>query len=65
MTDKERIVVMGYTGTTMVSFSKFQTDVERRLGEPLSTFAFASPEFVEKVKSLYKDDFIELCKMKD
>ncbi len=61
MTDAERIVIMGFTGVTMVNFSDFHGDVERRLGRPVFTSEF--PAIGDELKELYRGEFLALCNM--
>ena len=61
MTKQEAIIVMGFTGVATVSFGEFHGDVEKRLGHAVLTHQFGDEGFAEKVKELYKDDFISMC----
>jgi hypothetical protein len=61
MTKNEAIIVMGYTGVSMVNFEDFHGDVEKRLGYPIWTHQFADRDLMEKVQEAYKEDFIKLC----
>ena len=63
MTDKEKAIVMAYTGTCMLTgykFNIFHEYVEKLMGRPVYTheLGFLADEIKEKAK----DDFIELCK---
>lgn len=61
LTKEQAIILTGYTGVTCCNFGDLQLDVEKRLGHPVWTHQFAVPEFAEKVKDLYRDDFFALC----
>lgn len=61
LTKEQALVVMGYTGFTTLPFSDFHEDVEKRLGRPVFTHEFADSAFADKVKELYRKDFIEMC----
>lgn len=60
-TKEQSIVITGFTGVLAVSFSDFHEDVEKRLGYPVFTHQFGNEEFMEKVSSLYKEDFLKMC----
>jgi hypothetical protein len=60
LTKQQALAITGYTGITALSFSDFHGDVEQRLGHPVWTHQFADPEFMDKVKSLYKQEFLEM-----
>jgi Protein of unknown function (DUF551). len=63
MTDKEKAIVMAFSGTCMLTgdkFNIFHEYVEKLMGRPVYTheLGFLADEIKEKAK----DDFIELCK---
>lgn len=63
MTDKEKAIVMAYTGICMLAedkFNIFHKYVEKLMGRPVYTheLGFLADEIKEKAK----DDFIKLCK---
>jgi hypothetical protein len=60
LTKEQAIVITGFTGITACRFSDFHEDVERRMGRPVWTHEFSNPEFEEKIKELYKNDFLSL-----
>lgn len=65
MTDKEKAIVMAYTGTCMLTGEKFQIFhkyVEYLMGRPVWTHEIGFLGDVIKEKS--KDDFISLCEDK-
>lgn len=63
MTDKEKAIVMAFSGTCMLTgdkFNIFHEYVEKLMGRPVYTheLGFLADEIKEKAR----DDFIELCK---
>jgi len=60
-TEEQAIVIMGFTGRSTMPFSTFHGDVEKRLGRPVFTHEFASNEMSEKLKEVYKEDFVSMC----
>lgn len=58
MTEFQKIVLTGFTGTLCCKFDKFHEDVEKRIGHGVLTHQFGDNGFMEKVKSLYRDDFM-------
>ena len=63
MTDKEKAIVMAYTGICMLAedkFNIFHKYVEKLMERPVYTheLGFLADEIKEKAK----DDFIRLCK---
>jgi len=60
-TKEQALAVMGFTGMTTMNFGDFHYDVEQRLGHPVFTHTFANKEFAEKIKELYRADFIKEC----
>lgn len=61
LTLEQAVIVMGFTGVACCPFGEFHKDVEDRMGRPVFTHEFADKEFAEKVKFLYKPDFIAMC----
>ena len=64
MTDKEKAIVMAYTGICMLSGDKFQIFhkyVEDIMGRPVYTHEMADQAVVDKIKEKAKVDFIALC----
>ena len=61
LTKEQALVVTGYTGVTALPFGDFHGDVEQRLGHPVWTHQFADPEFMEKVKAAYREDFLRMA----
>ena len=58
---EQAIILTGFTGIMCcASFADFHGDVENRIGRPVWTHEFASKEFSEKVKELYREDFMAM-----
>lgn len=65
MTDREKAIVMAYTGTTMLTgekFSIFHKYIEDILGRSVWTYELADKSVWEEIKEKSKSDFLELCK---
>lgn len=60
ITKEQAVVLSGFTGILMCNFGDLHGDVEKRMGHPVWTHQFGSQEFSEKVKQLYRDDFMAL-----
>lgn len=60
LTKEQAIILTGFTGIACCKFSYFHEDVEKRLGHPVFTHEFGSKEFSEKLKDIYKEDFLKL-----
>lgn len=68
MTDKEKAIVMAYTGVSVLTgekFSVFHKYIEDLLGRPVWTHEFADKSVWNEIKEKSKDDFIEICKTED
>ena len=64
MTDRERAIVMAYTGVCMLSgdkFSIFHEYVESIMGRPVYTHEMAITAIADEIKEKAKADFIALC----
>lgn len=62
MTDRERAIIMAYTGTVMLSGEKldvFYEYVSEKLGRPIWTHEFI--DHADTIKALSKEDFLSLC----
>ena len=62
MTDKEKAIVMAYTGACMLVEDKFQIFhkyVEKLMGRPVYTHELGF--LADTIKEKAKDDFIRLC----
>lgn len=65
MTDRERAVVMAYTGAAMLTgekFSIFHKYVEDILGRPVYTHELANEFVWDQIRAKSKADFLKLCK---
>ena len=65
MTNKERAIIMAYTGVTMLTgdkFSIFHKYIEDIMGRPVWTHELADKTVWEEIKEKSKKDFIDLCK---
>ena len=63
MTDKEKAIVMAYTGVVMLKGDKIQIFykyVEKIMGRPILTHEMA--QLATEIKEKSKDDFMTLCK---
>jgi len=62
MTDRERAIVMAYTGIVMLCGDKlhiFYEYVSEKLGRPIWTHEFFRQ--ADTIKELSKEDFLSLC----
>ena len=62
MTDRERAVVMAYTGVAMLTgrkFNVFHKYVEELMGRPVFTHELVI--CADQIKNLAKPEFLELC----
>ena len=62
MTDRERAIIMAYTGIVMLCGDKldiFYEYVSEKLGRPIWTHEFISQ--ADTIKELSKEDFFGLC----
>lgn len=65
MTDREKAIVMAYTGFTMLAGDKlglYYEYVQEKLGHSVMTHEFAYPEVQDAVKEAAREDFIALAK---
>ena len=65
MTDREKAIVMAYTGVAMLNgekFSIFHEYIEKILGRPVWTHELAIESVWNEIKEKSKNDFIEICK---
>lgn len=60
LTKEQAIVITGFTGITACNFGDLHEDVEKRMGHPVWTHMFGDKDFVQKVKDLYRADFIAM-----
>lgn len=64
LTDRERAIIMAYTGATMLvgdKLSIFYGYVEEKLGRPVFTHELAYIETQEELKDAAREDFLALC----
>lgn len=64
MTDKEKAIVMAYTGITMLTgekFSVFHKYIEDIMGRPIFTHEFADRKVWRQIKEKSTADFLRLC----
>lgn len=64
MTDREKAIVMAYTGVCMLNDDKFKIFheyVEEIMGRPVYTHELADKMITDEIKEKAKDDFIALC----
>lgn len=62
MTDKEKAIVMAYTGACMLTGDKFQIFhkyIEEIMGRPVQTIEMGF--IANEIKEKSKDDFMKLC----
>lgn len=65
MTDREKAIVMAYTGISMLvadKFSIFHEYIEKICGRPIWTHELAEKEVWNEIKEKSKPDFIALCR---
>ena len=60
LTLDQAVILTGFTGVLMCPFHYIHKDVEKRLNRSVWTHEFADQEFVNKLKGLYRDDFMWL-----
>lgn len=64
MTNKEKAIIMAYTGTCMLAGDKlniFYNYLEDLLGYPVYTHELANADLWEIIKEKSKADFLSLC----
>ena len=65
MTDKERTIVMAYTGIAMLKGDKldlFYKYIAKLMGRPVFTHELADKEIWKEIKERSKEDFFKLCR---
>jgi hypothetical protein len=62
LTKEQGVVISGFTGILACAFSDFHKDVELRFGRSVFTHEFASKEFAQQIKELYRNDFSKMVK---
>lgn len=64
MTDREKAIVMAYTGVCMLSgekFSIFHGYIEEKCGRPIFTHELAYDHVEKEIKEAVEKDFLALC----
>lgn len=64
MTDKERAIVMAYTGYAMLTGEKlsiFYEYIGSIMGRPIFTHELAFKEISDEIREKAKPDFLKLC----
>ena len=65
MTNKEKAIVMAYTGVTMLTgdkFSIFHKYIQDILGRPVWTHELADSRVWEEIREKSRNDFLALCR---
>lgn len=68
MTDREKAIVMAYTGYTMLAHDKldiFYNYVQEKLGRCVMTHEFADEKIQDAIQKAAREDFIALAKADD
>lgn len=60
LTTYQAVVLTGYTGILMCSFTEFHADVETRLQRPIFTHQFGDDKFAQQIKEMYEEEFMTL-----
>lgn len=64
MTDREKAIVMAYTGVCMLTGNKFQIFheyVEDVMGRPIQTIEMGMGSVADEIKEKAQPDFLKLC----
>lgn len=61
MTDREKFIVMAYTGVSMLDWDVFHERVAKLMGRPVYTHEFSLDVFTDELKEKVKSAFLELC----
>jgi len=68
MTDREKAIVMAYTGVCMLTGNKFEIFhkyVEDIMGRPVWTHEMGVRSIINEIKEKSKGDFLALCRGED
>ena len=68
MTDREKAIIMAFTGVAMLTgkkFSIFHKYIEDLLGRPVQTIELAFDNVAQEIKDKSKADFLNLCASED
>lgn len=60
MTKNEAAIISAYTGILIGNFSDMHEYVENLFGHPVFTHQFADKEFMQKMKDLSYNDFLQI-----
>ena len=60
LSKEQAIIISAYTGYLCCEFSDMHQAVEKKLGYPVWTHQFASEEFSEEIRKVFKEDFLSL-----
>jgi len=60
MTKREAAIVSAYTGWLLGDHDTFHSYVEEKFGRTVFTHEMASKEFEDKLRTLSRDDFLNL-----
>lgn len=60
MNKREAAIISSYTGILLGEFSDMHEYIEEIMGRPVFTHELASKEVREKIKSLSKEDFLDI-----
>ncbi len=58
LTKEQAIILTGFTGVLCCKFGDFHEDVEKKLGEPITTLGFGLR--AKEIKELYREDFLKI-----
>lgn len=60
LTKEQGIILTGFTGKLCCNFSDFHEDVEKKLRRPVFTHELADQELWEKIKEMYREEFMKI-----
>lgn len=65
MTDREKAIVMAFTGVAMLEgekFSIYHKYIEDIMGRPIWTHELVNKSVMEEIKEKSREDFIAICR---
>ena len=68
MTDKEKAIVMAYTGVCMLAgdkYSIFHQYIQELMGRPVYTHELARKDIQKQIEDKSRADFLRLCEDED
>lgn len=68
MTDREKAIVMAYTGTVMLKGDKlaiYYQYIAEKMGRPVYSHELRSKEMQHAIEEASKPDFVELCRLEE